>query len=374
MFLVDKYYAKFANITYHQKIVDNIIKTYNNTENIDVIINKPYNEFKQIVSNIYYNRGLYNKFQHLIVYGLSGLNKQYVINQILETIYDKTCIKVKDVDYMIAGYSNIKTKITIKQSQYHIVIEPNSNGFDKYLIQEIIQEYAKVNMLNIIKEKQIFKIVVINKIDKLSYYAQASLRRTMEKYSHICKFILISTQLSNIIEPLRSRCSLVRVPLLSNTDILNMLLSICDAENININSTNLYNIVTNSHNKINRAIWLLEMYKYNIDYIDKWESIIDNIINEITNLENYDKKKLLHLIQSIRDQFYILFITNISTTKIMKYMMNKLLKLNTNLKLSYEIINITSEYENRIHQGTRHIIHFESYIIQLINLFSNNIK
>ena len=58
----------------------------------------------------------------------------------------------------------------------------------------------------------------------------------------------------------------------------------------------------------------------------------------------------------------------------MKYMMNKLLKLNTNLKLSYEIINITSEYENRIHQGTRHIIHFESYIIQLINLFSNNIK
>ena len=128
------------------------------------------------------------------------------------------------------SYSNTKTKITIKQSQHHIVIEPNSNGFDKYLIQEIIQEYAKSNILNIIKERHTFKVVVINKIDRLSYYAQASLRRTMEKYSTICKFILISEQLSNIIEPLRSRCSLVRVPLLSKPDILNIILSIISSQ------------------------------------------------------------------------------------------------------------------------------------------------
>ena len=36
-----------------------------------------------------------------------------------------------------------KEKVMINQSRYHIIIEPNNNGFDKYLIQEIIQEYAK---------------------------------------------------------------------------------------------------------------------------------------------------------------------------------------------------------------------------------------
>jgi replication factor C subunit 3/5 len=370
MFLVDKYYNKYNNITHHQTIINNLIKTFKVNEDIKSIITKPYNEFKKSVDNIYYNNARYNNFHHLIVYGLSSLNKQYIIDQILEIIYDKPGIQLKDVDYMISGYSNTKTKITIKQSQHHIVIEPNSNGFDKYLIQEIIQEYAKSNILNIIKERHTFKVVVINKIDRLSYYAQASLRRTMEKYSTICKFILISEQLSNIIEPLRSRCSLVRVPLLSKPDILNIILSIIHEEDIKINSKDLHSIIKNSNNKINRAIWLLEMYTYNINYKDNWEDIIDNIINFIIDVNNYTNKNLLSLIKNIRDQFYILFITNISTSKIIKYMMNKLLKLTNDIDLRYNIINLTSIFENRIHQGTRHIIHIEAYVLQLINLFS----
>ena len=51
-------------------------------------------------------------------------------------------------------------------------------------------------------------------------------------------------------------------------------------------------------------------------------------------------------------------------------MMNKLLKLTNDIDLRYNIINLTSIFENRIHQGTRHIIHIEAYVLQLINLFS----
>ena len=44
------------------------------------------------------------------------------------------------------------------------------------------------------------------------------------------------------------------------------------------------------------------------------------------------------------------------------------------LKLKYNIINITSIFEQRLSLGTRHIIHIEAYIIRLIYLFSNNDK
>ena len=74
-------------------------------------------------------------------------------------------------------------------------------------------------MLNIFKTKRKFKIVLINCVDNLSYYAQASLRRTMEKYANTCKFIFICDQLSKIIEPLRSRCLCVRVPVPDNLAI-----------------------------------------------------------------------------------------------------------------------------------------------------------
>ena len=355
MFFVDKYYGEFDKIHSYQSIINNIIKSSNNIENI-------------------FNPKKINNFQHLIVYGLSSICKQYIVNKILEKLFGKKTIDLQDVEYMISGYSNIKTKITIKQSKYHIVIEPNSNGFDKYLIQEIIQEYAKTNVLNIIKEYQPFKIIVINKIDKLSYYAQAALRRTMEKYSNTCKFILINDQLSNIIEPLRSRCLLVRVPLLKNVDILKIILNICYKENISINTEILSKILFNSNNKINRAIWLLNLYKYNINYKDNWEIIVDNIIKIIINPNNYTAKKLFVIIKNIREQFYILFITNISTLKIIKSIMNKLLKITTNISLKYNIIELTSLYENRLHQGTRHIIHIESYIIKLINIYFNLYK
>lgn len=374
MFLVDKYYNDSNYITYHQSIIDKLIDSFdthsNYFKNLSKIENMSIDEFKIFITNLQYGTWRYSNFQHLIVYGVTGCGKEYLINRLLEKIYGKGSIELKDVEYTVSGYSNTKTKIMIKQSKHHIIIEPNSNGFDKYLIQEIIQDYARSELLNIIRQKKLFKIVVINKIDNLSYYAQASLRRTMEKYSNTCKFILVSDQLSKIIEPLRSRCLMIRVPLPSNSQILETLLHICHKENIVITLKELSNIVTNSENRLNLAIWLLEMCKLGMNYKKDWEVVIDNIVNSITNPKLITNKKLYTTLKNIREQFYILFITNISTQLIIRKIMIKLIKITTDMKLKYDIIDITSIFEQRLSQGTRHIAHIEAYTIRLINLFS----
>ena len=156
------------------------------------------------------------------------------------------------------------------QSNYHIIIEPNNNGFDKYLIQEIVQEYARRQMLNIFKTKKKFKIVLIDCVDNLSYYAQASLRRTMEKYVNNCKFILINHQLSKVIEPIRSRCLCIRVPLPSTETVFETLFKIASKENINLSLKEYNSIIKESDNQIGRAIWLLQLHtlkKYLIMFI-----------------------------------------------------------------------------------------------------------
>jgi replication factor C subunit 3/5 len=193
----------------------------------------------------------------------------------------------------------------------------------------------------------------------------------MEKYSNTCKFILISDQLSKIIEPLRSRCLLIRVPLPTDEQILEILLYICHKEDINISFVKLKEIIKNSDNKLNHAIWLLEMYKYNIQYTKNWEIIIESIVETINNFKIINNKKLYLLLKNIRDQFYILFITNISTQMIFRNIMIKLLEINTDINLKYNIINITSIHEEMLSQGTRHVIHFESFIIKLLFLFND---
>ena len=381
MFLVDKYYNDSNNILYCQGIIDKIIESFDAHNiiysNVNEIIKLPNNEFRKVINNLKYGTWQYANFQHIIVYGQNGSVKEYLINRLLEKIYGSSGIELKDVEYVVSGYSNTKTKIIIKQSKHHIILEPNSNGFDKYLIQEIIQEYAKSELLNIIKQRKLFKVVIINKIDNLSYYAQASLRRTMEKYSNTCKFILISDQLSKIIEPIRSRCLMIRVPLPTNNQILETLLHICKNEDINISFKKIKEIINKSENKVNYAIWLLEMYKYGITYDKSWEEVIDNMINIIIKNNKLDNKILYNIIKKIREQFYILFITNIPTQLIIRSIMTKLINKFNCLKLRYNIIDITSIFEQRLSQGTRHIIHIEAYMIRLIYLFycyNNNIN
>ena len=373
MFLVDKYYNDSNYIACHQTIIDKIIDSFDAHNqiysNCDSIIKLPYEQFKTIIDDLECGTWRYSNFQHLIVYGPSGCGKEYLVNKLLEKIYSKQSIELKEVEYTVSGYSNTKTKIMIKQSKHHIIIEPNSNGFDKYLIQEIIQDYAKSELLNILKHRNLFKIVIINKIDNLSYYAQASIRRTMEKYSSTCKFILISDQLSKIIEPLRSRCLMIRIPLPTHIQILETLLYICQKEEIDISYNKLNEIIKNSDNKVNHALWLLEMYNYGISYTKNWDHVIDDIVNSIINKKNNSNNKFYRAMKKIRDQFYVLFITNIPTQLIIRKIMIKLLNKINDLNLKYYVIDITSIFEQRLSQGTRHIIHMEAYIVRLFYLF-----
>ena len=52
--------------------------------------------------------------------------------------------------------------------------------------------------------------------------------------------------------------------------------------------------------------------------------------------------------------------------------MIKLLESTNDLTIKYKIIDITSIFEQRLSQGTRHIIHIEAYIARIIQLFTTN--
>jgi len=330
MFLYDKYKPKnIKSIFFHKKIYD-MIQKMSEDESIP----------------------------HLCFYGANGSGRHTIVNILLEMIYNSDVKHLTNNVYTIIGGGNKEVEINIKQSNFHVIITPNNNNFDRYLIQYVVKKYAQEFPLNVFETKRHFKVILINNMDNLSYLAQTSLRRTMEKYSGTCRFIMICESLNKIIEPLQSRCLCIRVNNPTDEELLNYLLRIAYYEKIKSTLEDYTNIIKYSAGNIRVALLFLEQLKFT----GKVEmSLYDIKINKIVSLILSND---LTNIEKIRDIIYTLLITNISNSIIIKDITKKLLSTNINNK--EKIIKNASKYEFNLIHGRRDIMHFDAFIISIM--------
>ncbi len=79
-----------------------------------------------------------------------------------------------------------------------------------------------------------FKIIFLDEADALTSDAQAALRRTMERNTQTCRFILSCNYSSKIIEPIQSRCAVFRFRPLTEADTRAYLKRIAHAEGVEV--------------------------------------------------------------------------------------------------------------------------------------------
>jgi replication factor C subunit 2/4 len=76
------------------------------------------------------------------------------------------------------------------------------------------------------------KIIILDEADSMTKGAQQALRRTMEIYSKTTRFALACNVSSKIIEPIQSRCAIVRYTRLGDAQLLRRLREVMDAEGV----------------------------------------------------------------------------------------------------------------------------------------------
>jgi len=108
-------------------------------------------------------------------------------------------------------------------------------------------------------ENPISRLFIIEDADFLGSRRQAFLRRMMEREATVSRFIFTARAPSRLIDALRSRCLLIRIPTAPNEIIKERLEYILTAQNLSINSEILEDIVHIASGDLRKAIYLLEL-------------------------------------------------------------------------------------------------------------------
>jgi len=122
------------------------------------------------------------------------------------------------------------------------------------VVRETVKTFARIKSIGEIP----FKILILDEADNMTGDAQQALRRTMERFTETCRFILIANYSGKIIEPIQSRCAPFRFTYLSKEDQDKYLKGIAETEKLKVQSDGLEAIFEVSGGDLRRAINTLQ--------------------------------------------------------------------------------------------------------------------
>lgn len=98
------------------------------------------------------------------------------------------------------------------------------------------------------------KIIILDEVDSMTDGAQQALRRTMEIYSNTTRFALACNYSEKIIEPIQSRCAMLRYSKLTDAQVLKRVLQVCEKENVDYTKDGLEAIVFTAQGDMRQAL------------------------------------------------------------------------------------------------------------------------
>jgi replication factor C small subunit len=123
------------------------------------------------------------------------------------------------------------------------------------IVRTKIKEFARTASMG----DKMFKIIFLDEADALTPEAQAALRRTMERYTQTCRFIMSCNYSSKIIEPIQSRCAVFRFRPIKAEDMGKHLRAIAAKESLKATDDGMEALLYISEGDMRRAINSLQV-------------------------------------------------------------------------------------------------------------------
>ena len=192
-------------------------------------------------------------------------NLSEVVGQSAVTTRLKNYVKERSMPHLLfagpAGIGKTTSALALARELFgdlwkHNLHELNASderGID--VVRGKIKEFARTAPLG----EDGFKIIFLDEADALTSAAQAALRRTMEKYSRTCRFVMSCNFSSKIIEPIQSRCAVFRFRPIKAEDVERYLKFVAGKEGLKVEKDGYESLTYLAQGDLRRAINSLQM-------------------------------------------------------------------------------------------------------------------
>lgn len=213
-----------------------------------------------------------------------------------------------------------------------------------------------------------FKIIFLDESDSLTPEAQQALRRTIESFSGVCRFILSANYSSRIIEPIQSRCAVFRLKGLNESDVKTYLKRIIKGEKLKSDDDALKAIYEISRGDLRKSTNLLQasaalgkitsksVYEVAAQAQPK---DVEEMIGLAINGKFNDARKKLH---------DILINQGLSGEDIIREMHRQVLKMDIQEIERLTLVEKIGDFEFRLNQGGSEDIQLEALLTHFLKV------
>ena len=286
----------------------------------------------------------------------------------------KAYVKTKNVPHLMfagpAGTGKTTCALALVKELFGETWKQNFNELNASdergigIIRGKIKDFARTAPIG----KADFKIIFLDEADSLTNDAQSALRRTIEKYSHICRFILSVNYSSKVIEPIQSRCTVFRFHPIKPNDVKKYMNKIAKNEKLEITNDGLETLIFISRGDLRKAINVLQVgasvnKKINAELL--YETTSTAKPEDVKNLIN---TALSGNFMAARNQLYDLLVKyGLSGEDIIKQIHQNIFDLSIPNESKIRLIEKTGDTEFRLIEGSNAHIQLEALLAYFTN-------
>jgi replication factor C small subunit len=236
----------------------------------------------------------------------------------------------------------------------------DARGID--VVRTTVKEFARIATISEVP----FKILVLDEADNMTADAQHALRRTMERYTDTCRFILSCNYSGKIIEPIQSRCAIFRFVPLSEDDVAGYLRTVAEKERVRLEDSGLRALTEASEGDLRKAINTLQAAASVGKPID--EKLVYEVVSKAKPgdvqdlLELATKGDFIKAREKLRS---LLLQQGLSGKDILKQIHSEILRMPMPEKSKIELIDATGEIDYRLIQGADEEVQLSSLLARL---------